>query len=200
MQSSAQVRCHPEGTLWEQLPAFVPYGVTGQNEGPDNLCIQPLLSGKMERKQLAELSYLCHRIPCKEALAYQTLTEITFCPAVFHVKLNHATFQSNTFSATIKITLCYFFLIFLALFPSLSALCKDIFMCVFHIMSVAKFGKHLKYDVAFFQTHNEGSLYQRPEHLAHPCANSTQTHRAMQLTPNMGLPPLHFPLKQINDQ
>lgn len=161
---------------------------------------QPLFSGKMEQKQLTELSYLCHRIPSKEALAYQTLTKITFCPEVFYVKLNHATFQSNTFSVTIKIIRCYFLLIFLALFPSLSALCKDIFMCVFHIMSVAKFGKHLKYDVAFFQTHNEGSLYPRPERLAHPCANSTQTQHAMQLTPKMGLPPLNFPLKQINDQ
>lgn len=73
-------------------------------------------------------------------------------------------------------------------------------MCVFDIMSVAKFGKHLKYVVAFFQTHNYGSLYQRPEHLAHPCANSTQTYRAMQLTPLMGLPPPNFPLEQINDQ
>lgn len=56
-------------------------------------------------------------------------------------------------------------------------------MCVFDVMSVAKFGKHLKYVVAFFQTHNYSSLYQRPEHLAHPCANSIQTYRAMQLTP-----------------
>lgn len=63
---------------------------------------------------------------------------------------------------------------------------RTIFMCVFHIMLLANFGKHLKYDVAFFQTHNEGSLYQRPEHLARPCANSTQTHRAMQLNSQDG--------------
>lgn len=62
----------------------------------------------MERK-LTELSYLCKGIPCKEALAYQILTKITFSPAVFHVKLNHATFQSNIFSVDYQNNLMLFF-------------------------------------------------------------------------------------------
>lgn len=93
-----------------------------------------------------------------------------------------------------------FFLSFLSPFPSFSAICEDIFMCVLDITSAAKSDKHLKYAAAFFQTHNYSSLYQRPQHLALLGANSTQTYHAMQLTPWTCLPPPNFPLRQINDQ
>lgn len=87
-QPSPQIGCYPEGVLrdfWE---------VMGQNESPivceDGLCFQPLLGEEMKRKQprLVELSYICKQISYEEARVYQILTKITFCPAVFHPKLN----------------------------------------------------------------------------------------------------------------
>lgn len=110
------MKCHPEGVLWEQLPASTAYRVTGQNESPESVEMTFVSSPSSVEKwrgntepRLTELSCLCKGIPCKEALAYQILTKITFCPAVFHVKLNHATFQSNTVSVDYQNNLMLFF-------------------------------------------------------------------------------------------